>query len=385
MGCYPELLVEVGKHLRMRDFMILFCISKDFNFALRTHWKAHMLSLAAFMAPESSQVFRFNMYRPLCILDPLSRTIPHRLNEIQVVPGIKWLQMVVHREKASRDILACMARQGHRMPGGMGMSLKKMWLLMDMATNRQRVAFMRSSYWGWEDLYNVQMFVVKLDMRFNDPIDGPASDQMRKLFLGQRGLSPLWRLLKRTGFRSLEDVIKLSVRYNHEVKEKHKFWPIWEIPPHEIGIGHLEGWGKGNTHLYRPDELVVREAIRRRMNMKHHIMMMMLWGYCDPITGENTPPTEKEMYMSDDEERGPPAAWNHYEDPTPEEVEKFEKEKEQAGRDEKDARKAAIAAVEAKKVKEEEAMDVDDMMEERAEADDDFDNDEEMFDENMDM
>lgn len=51
----------------------------------------------------------------------------------------------------------------------------------------------------------------------------------------------------------------------------------------------------------RIDELVMREATRRELGFKEHIMMMLLWGYVDPVTGENLQPSREEMYMSDGE------------------------------------------------------------------------------------
>jgi hypothetical protein len=68
------------------------------------------------------------------------------------------------------------------------------------------------------------------------------------------------------------------------------------------------------VHLLRPDELVIREAVRRQLDLKNHIMIMMLWGYLDPITGKDTPATEEEKYMSEDEEQ-PKWGWNDYEEP----------------------------------------------------------------------
>ncbi len=150
------------------------------------------------------------------------------------------------------------------------------------------------------------MFVVKLDMRFNDPIDGPAKYHLRKLMLGQRGLTPLCRLLKREAFLK-------AVRYDWLPPEEYTHFPIWGIPCHEIGVGYLEGWAKGWVHLYRPYELVVSEAVWRRLDLKNHIMGMMLWGYVDPITAEDTPATEEEKYISDDEEKKHAALWDDYE------------------------------------------------------------------------
>lgn len=154
---------------------------------------------------------------------------------------------------------------------------------------------------------------MKLDMRFNDPIDGPGDDGLKKLFLGQRGLTPLRDLLKRTRFTSILEIIQLAVRYAgyvfkysihllqvvhdlslrnnlHTVSRlkrliksfrsvegpgsQNREMSLFGVPPEEVGIGHLEGWGKGKVHLYRMDELVLREAVRRHLELDKHMMDM---------------------------------------------------------------------------------------------------------------
>jgi hypothetical protein len=311
---YPELLMELAKHLPIDSLVSLYAISKDFHQTLNGHLTHCMKECAAFKAPQSAKVFKFSVYESTLNPDPVGRPNPIEPNTIRKVPGLRWLQMVVHREKTVRDILACMARQGHRMPKDMPITLKKMWLLMDIASNAHRVQCMHSKFFSAKDLHNVQMFIVKLDMRFNDPVDGPGNDILRKLMLGQRGLTPLCKMLKRTGYLEMLDIVRLSIRYDYKPDPLLRLYSLWGIPPQEVGIGHLEGWGKGRVHLLRPDELVIREAVRRQLDLKNHIMIMMLWGYLDPITGKDTPATEEEKYMSDDEEQ-PKWDWNDYEEP----------------------------------------------------------------------
>jgi hypothetical protein len=315
MAPYPELLMELATYLSIQSLISLYSISKDFHNTIDGHL-SHTMGLAASrQAPESYEIFSFRLYEPLCKDDPTGRPHPRIPTKVRKVPSLRWLQMVVHRDKVVRDIIACMARQGHRMPEGMSMSLKKMWLLMDISTSAVRVQFMHNTtYFHPKDLYNMQMFIVKLDMRFNDPIDGPGDDCLRKIFLGQRGLSPLRNCLKRTAFTSLSEIIVLAVRYNYTPDPEHRHLSIWGVPPAEIGISHLEGWGKGRVHLMRPDELVMREAVRRRLDLKNHILPMMLWGYIDPLTGEDTPATDEEKYMSDDEDKELPFGWSDYEE-----------------------------------------------------------------------
>lgn len=184
---------------------------------------------------------------------------------------------------------------------------------MDISTTRGRVQMMHNQKMFTDiDLYNIQFFIVKLDMRFNDPIDGPGDDGLRKLFLGQRGLTPLCSLLKRKAFLDVMDVVVLGVRYAYFVRPEHRGMEIFGVPPEEIGVGHTEGWGAGRVHLARPDELMMRESVRRQLGLKNHIMEMMLWGYIDPITGKDIPLTEEEMYMSDGEAMSRDPYFNPY-------------------------------------------------------------------------
>jgi hypothetical protein len=184
---------------------------------------------------------------------------------------------------------------------------------MDISTTAGRVQIMHNQKLFTDiDLYNIQLFIVKLDMRFNDPIDGPGDDGMRKLFLGQRGLSPLSSLLKRKAYFEVIDVVRLGLRYSYQVRPEHRGMEIFGVPPEEIGVGHLEGWGAGRVHLMRPDELIMRESVRRQLGLKNHIMEMMLWGYVDPITGLDIPVGAEEKYMSDDEEKPRDGSFSDY-------------------------------------------------------------------------
>lgn len=298
---YPELFMELAKHLHINDLVSLYAISKDFHETLNGHLSHIMKACASYRAPESSRIFVFALYRPLCTPDPAGRPDTSNPAIPRMVPSLRWLRMVLHREKCVRDILACMAREGHRMPKTMSLTLKKVWLTMDIATSARRVQLIHNeNYWTDFDLYNAQLFFVKLDMRFNDPIEGPGDDCLRKLMLGQRGLTPLCQLLKRTRYTDVMEILEAAVRYSYWPAAEHRHLPILGVLPNEIGKGHLEGWGMGQVHLYRVDELVMRESCRRNLQLDKHLIEMMVWGYVDSVTKENIIVTAEEMYMSDD-------------------------------------------------------------------------------------
>jgi hypothetical protein len=304
LSSYLELSMELAKHLRINDLVSIYAISKDFNETLNGHLSHILKGYATYQAPESSRIFVFTLYRTLCIHDPVGRPDPTNRELARMVPSLRWLRMVIHREKCVRDILAYMAREGHRMPKTMSLSMKKMWLTMDIPTSARRVQLMHNEkYWTDNDLYNLQMLFIKLDMRFNDPLEGPGDDGLRKLMLGQRGLTPLRDLLKRTRFTDTLEALEACVRYSYLPRPEHRNFPILGVPANEVGRGHLEGWGVGQVHLYRMDELVMREACRRNMDLQSHVITMMAWGYVDAVTKENIKVTREEMYMSDDDDK----------------------------------------------------------------------------------
>ena len=125
MANMPELFMELAKHLRIKDLLSLYAISIDFHETINGHMSHCMRRCAEHQAPEAAKLYFFKFYGWLCIDDPAGRPHPKNKDQMRKVPSLKWLQMVVHRDKTVRDILACMARQGHRMPQGMALSLKK--------------------------------------------------------------------------------------------------------------------------------------------------------------------------------------------------------------------------------------------------------------------
>ncbi|KFY68372.1 hypothetical protein V498_10655 [Pseudogymnoascus sp. VKM F-4517 (FW-2822)] len=246
------------------------------------------------------------MYDSLCIPDPTGRREPTNWALIRRVPSFRWLFMVVHRERCVRDILACLAREGHRLPKSAKETLLKTWVVMDVSTTAGRICLVHNETWWTDtDCWNAQAWVLKLGMRFNEPITGVGDDGLVRVMLGQRGLTPLWRLLTRQGFKTGVEVLRAAVRYCYEVRAENTGMSIFGVPPGEIGKLHLEGWGEGKIHLFRIDELVMRESVRRRLRLDDHLLYMMLWGHVDPVTGRDIKPSDEEMYMSDteDEER----------------------------------------------------------------------------------
>ncbi|KAH6640942.1 hypothetical protein F5144DRAFT_641492 [Chaetomium tenue] len=322
-----ELIVEVCKHMRPLDIVHLYSVSKSFHYTINEHMRSSIFAWASHMAPTAARIYSSPVYCRWFIPDPcrrpvtandqeMSKTQPGQakvegqlpLNgnegEIRLIPGLLWLQMTVNREIRVRDIIACLARRGHRLPEGSHQTLKKIWLIMDAATTQARMMLLNNpDFFSNEDLYIAQLFMVKLILAFNDPVFGPQSTMLMRLMLGQRGLSPLWALLRGLKYRTGAEIRQLKLRYDvgPDQLQDENLPAVNGVDIDRLGVIHFEGWGTGPDHLMRPDELIPLESARRQLDLDVCVEEMMIYGHVDFNTGNSLVPSLEEMYMSDDD------------------------------------------------------------------------------------
>ncbi|KAI9676417.1 MAG: hypothetical protein M1817_000574 [Caeruleum heppii] len=300
---HTALFLEFAKQLDIEDLVSLYAISRNFHTLLNARFTTTMLAQALRKAPESSRTFKFKAYKSLCMHDPAKRPHPRIPNESRMIPSFRWLRMVLFRERVVTDIIALLATEGHRLPPRASLTIKRLWLLMDIATNEKRVGLLHNDgFFTNDDLYLATMFFIKLDMRFMDPIDGVGETAMRRLMLGQRSLSTLWRCLRRKCALSRLEMLQLHVRYSYQPRAEDRAFSIMGVPANEVGRGSTEGWGQGQRKLLRPDELVMMEDLRRGLNLVNSHIYMMLWGYVDTKTFEDLEVPEEEKYHGSDAE-----------------------------------------------------------------------------------
>ena len=303
---YPELVFALAANLPVNDLISLYAISKDFHTIIDTRFTTVILGQTARKCPGGARIFPFRCYKSLCRLDPSPR-IPHphpvkrAAGEIRRVPSFKWLKMVVFREKICHEIMTLMAEDGVPLPRRCNLALKTMWFLTDIPDNARRIGVMHMKHLISDlDLYFMMCFIVKLDMRFNDPVAPNRFHGLRKLLLAQRGLVPIWRALKRKTLGNKYDVMKMWLSTKHlpapVADELHL--PIFGIPSSELGKLRMEYFGLQPAHapnkplnfLLRPDQLLLREVVRRQLVFSKHFLRCFLWGYVDITTMQNYAP-----------------------------------------------------------------------------------------------
>ncbi|RDA95748.1 hypothetical protein CP533_5071 [Ophiocordyceps camponoti-saundersi (nom. inval.)] len=318
---HVELAVEIAKHLSPTDIVNLYSVNKAFHNSLKSHMLSSIRQIISHSAPEAGRIFPFKIYRRLLVDDPSGRQWEiggsnlHRDGQTdRSIPGLRYLQLVLGRDRYCRDILAMFARHGFRFPPGTHEMLLRLWLLTDVSTSNQRKSLMRNTeLWTDTDLYNGQMFLLKLAMLFNDPVFGPLEHDIPNLILGSRSaLYLLWKVLMRKAFTTPQQVIAAKIRYDFQVpaailqrligrQRLDAHMNVYGVPLRHVGVGHREGWGRGRSHLLRPDELIPLEAVTRGLALEDHLIHMMIWGNFDWDTAQNLVPDEDEMYISDEE------------------------------------------------------------------------------------
>ena len=209
--------------------------------------------------------------------------------------------MIFYREKVVHEIMSVMAEDGVPLPSRCSLAMKRMWFILDIPDNARRIGFIHSNMLVPDlDLYFMMCLFVKLDMRFNDPGAQNVAHGFRKIVLAQKSLSFLLGVLKREKFRNQYELLKCWVRSRYVPAEDEVGMDIFGIKGDEVGKGRYEYWGKKTAKelgrdlqvLLRPEQLVMREAVRRGLRFQKHFLRSLLYGYIRLDTLENYAPRE---------------------------------------------------------------------------------------------
>ena len=308
---HVDLLLCLSAHLAIPDLVSLYCISRTFHFHFNLHYATYVLQSARKQAPESYRIFPFRQFRDLHLRDPAGREDPDKPGQIRLNPSLRWLQMLHFRETATKEILARLSFSGHQLPARTSITIKKIWLLLDMPTTATRVGLMHNAtLWTKTDLLLAAMFFVKLDMRFSHPVEGSGDTALRELLLCQRGLTLLWKTLCGQALQNKLQIVQQYARcfYRPPADDPElSSYPIMGIPAREVGRLGYEFWGKTGSDavLLRPDQLVVGECARRNLRLGQRLLNFMFYGIVNHETMQNVEPDIPDSLRKakEDEER----------------------------------------------------------------------------------
>ena len=310
-----ELVYHFAKFLTVNDLISLYAISKEFHFMVNNRFTSVVLEQATQKAPDSAIVFPFRCYRRLCIPDPAGNRYEderHTGTEVRLVPSFRWLRMVCWREAVVHQIMVLMDKEGLAMPKKCTAAIKKLWFLMDIPDNNRRTGIIQNNdIWSDTDLFFATMFFIKLDMRFTDPINGNGRDCMRRLLLAQPSMSLLYSTLAGKALRTPLDILKTYVRWKYRPVALGDCNYLFGVPPRDVGTLQFEGYGRAGSRvrLQRPDELILKESVHRKLDMEQKYLQMVLWGYVKPNAMKYEKP-HKERFVPVGEAQRPEDAAN---------------------------------------------------------------------------
>ncbi|MCJ1398977.1 hypothetical protein MMC11_002179 [Xylographa trunciseda] len=300
---HPEILHVFTTNLEPDDLLSLYAISKDFHEFCNRRFTAMILGQSLPRAKESTEIFKWKVFKNLCQDDPAGRlnqeASPRELKNgeigipIRDIPTFRWLKMVLHREQVVAEILEVLNNAGHRLPRHCSLVLKKIWLTMGIPDNGRRIGLMHNKkFWTNKDLLHGTLFLVKLDMHLTDPLSGKGETMMRKMLMAQPGLTTLWQVLKREELCNQFDLMRMYVHWKWRPRPEHRGMPICGIPAEHVGALQYEGYGKGTQKIIPPDALIVRESIKRKLHMQDRLVDMMLFGNINSKTFADIWPEE---------------------------------------------------------------------------------------------
>ncbi|RMZ68296.1 histidine kinase group [Pyrenophora seminiperda CCB06] len=293
---HSNLFFQLVLRMPYTELMHLYAIDKEFHYRLNHYSTSLLHDYARRYAPLAGHIFSWVLYPHMCISDPMLRPMDGRSWLARDGPGFRWIGMILWRQKVVRSILTMLSLEGHRLPAGCEATLMKFWCLMEMNRARVRAAFVQDvKIWTNRDLFQFQLFLVKLDMRLSDPILGNGVCQLGSMLLSQKSLSMLWNVLSgklKLDYNTGSDVILrtyVSEELNFVANPTLDDDENENVPMEEEGILSLEGWNQYGKRMPHAIEMLFAETVRRHLRVEHCLLDFVLYGTADLRTGDNMP------------------------------------------------------------------------------------------------
>ncbi|KAL4815354.1 hypothetical protein BDW67DRAFT_191596 [Aspergillus spinulosporus] len=196
--------------------------------------------------------------------------------------SFRWLQMVRSRDQTVHIILACLQRAGYGFPSRYRFAIFKLWFLMDIPDTARRVWTVQNrNLWTDLDLFMAIFFIVRLDMYVKIVRKNQTGGQ-RRLIMAQPSLYLCRDMLLGHALRSDIELLRALIRWRYNPRPSEAFeGEIFGVPSAEVGSLQYEGYGKGreqNKKLRRPDEIILREAQRRRLDVQQMYVRIFIHG-----------------------------------------------------------------------------------------------------------
>ncbi|KAF2826591.1 hypothetical protein CC86DRAFT_266524, partial [Ophiobolus disseminans] len=283
---HPNLFFPLCLSLPYASIIDLYAIDKEFHYRLNKYSVSILHDYARRYAPMASRVFTWLLYPEVCISDPMLRPMDGREWLARDVPGWAWVGMVLSRQSLVRCILSDLALEGCKTGPGAEEALYKFWVVMELRSTHVRRAFLADGdIWSDADIQSFHLFLLKLDMRFSDPLTSHGYCALSHALLTQRSLKPLATVLSHGNKLTYDTVSAMLVQTYpmHELDTDAFPWLDDDvdtgIPPTQWGMMMKEGWSVDGARMESCVDLVVEEGVRRELHVQGRLLEFVEFGY----------------------------------------------------------------------------------------------------------
>ncbi|KAL3478378.1 hypothetical protein BJX99DRAFT_256495 [Aspergillus californicus] len=234
----------------------------------------------------AAHIFPWRCYRNLWFTLPMPRNkpVPGVINPppgavVTFSPSFRWLQMVKYRDQTVNCILRALKDARCGFPRRYKGAILKLWFLMDIPDMKRREWTIKNlNLWTDLDLFMAILFVVRLDM-FVKTKRGNNTGGQRRLMMAQPTLTFCHDVLTGSALRDDMELLAAFVRWRFDPPPGKFQREVFGVPPSEVGSLQYEYYGKKSPRtvkLSRPDEIILHEARRRKLNFKNMYRLVFI-------------------------------------------------------------------------------------------------------------
>lgn len=287
---FPQLLTRIIDELEVDDFLNLYAASKRFHFYVRANPQSTITYTAFRRFTESARIFAHPCYRKFTIYvrSPRPGTRPGETLPGQVMdmrPSTRWLKMLEYRDNVVKEIMQLFGSSGYALSARCESVLKKIWFLMDIPDNRRRIfAIQNRHVWSNLEIFYGIFILAHIESRFTKNVSNTPREGVRRLLMGQKGLTLLRDALKGTALSTHYDMLREYIRWKYVPTPDETNMFIFGMPAGEHGLLQYEYYGRtgSKVKLQRPDDLLLRESVRRQLDMQNMYAWFYLQSEIDP-------------------------------------------------------------------------------------------------------
>ncbi|KAL4789598.1 hypothetical protein BDV19DRAFT_394912 [Aspergillus venezuelensis] len=277
---HREIALNLTRYMDVQDLINLQATSRSARtFIIKNQPK--VIRLQTHRSRTASFIFPWRCYQSLWFKRFLinDEIVPFSIPNtpgtvIAYTVSFRWLQMIRSRDRTVHSIITALSKAKYPFPRRYKSAIYKLWFLMDIPdTKRRQWTLSNRNLWTDLDLFMAIFFIIRIDM-FVKIERGNKTGGQRRLIMAQPSLKFCLDVLTGKALRNDLELLAAFIRWHYSPRDGDilpEGGEVFGVPTEEVGSLQYEGYGEGRERmakLRRPDELIIREASRRRLDFQ---------------------------------------------------------------------------------------------------------------------